>query len=62
MSSDNTKVLLIAQMKRAIELLENEDVGRGAYSSDLAELDNKLHEIRRDSIRYVDWLRRGRWM
>ncbi len=61
MSADNTKVLLIAQMKRAIELLENGDVARGIYSNDLAELDNKLHEIRRDSIRYIDGLRRGRW-
>lgn len=59
MSTDNTKVLLIAQMKRAIELLEIEELGRGIYSKDLAELDNKLLEIRRDSIRCVNQIRKG---
>jgi hypothetical protein len=44
-------------MKRAVELLESENVKRYSYSKELAELDNKLLEIRRDSIRYIKELR-----
>lgn len=60
MNTNNTRTLLIAQMKRAIEILESQDLGRCIYSNDLAELGNKLHEIRRDSVRYVNNLRKGR--
>lgn len=49
--------LLVAQMKRAIELLENADLERFTYSKDLAELDNKLLEIRRDSVRFIKMVR-----
>lgn len=47
---EETSRLLIAQMKRAIELLEGV---KDPYSKDFAELSNKLHEIRRDSIRLM---------
>lgn len=57
MERENTKVLLIAQMKRAIELLESADLEKFTYSKDLAELDNKLLEIRRDSIRFIKQVR-----
>ncbi len=57
MSVDNTKSLLIAQMKRAIELLESKELERCIYSKELAELDNKLLEIRRDSIRFMKIVR-----
>ena len=67
MNKENTKVLLIAQMKRAIELLESESAtkrlvpypswdGKSTYTKynpELPELANKLHEIRRDSIRFI---------
>lgn len=61
MDADNTRALLVAQMKRAIEILESEDMGRFnySYSNELAELDNKLLEIRRDSIRCINQLRKG---
>ncbi len=47
--SENTKLLLIAQMTRAIELLQQES----QTGSTKPELEKKLHEIRRDSIRYI---------
>lgn len=67
MSVENTRLLLIAQMKRALEILESEDSterfvpypswdGKSTYSKHnpvLPELFNKLHEIRRDSVRFV---------
>lgn len=56
MAAENTKVLLVAQMKRVIEILES-DKEIKSYSPELAEIDKKLHEIRRDSIRYVKELR-----
>lgn len=56
-STDDTRILLVAQLKRAIELLKNADFERFMYSKDLAELDSKLHEIRRDSIRLVKMIR-----
>jgi len=49
---NNTKTLLISQMKRAIELLEDDSINE-FNSKELAELRNKLHEIRRDSIRFM---------
>ena len=49
---NNTKTLLISQMKRAIELLEDDSINE-INSKELAELRNKLHEIRRDSIRFM---------
>lgn len=52
---ENTRILLIAQMKRVIELLEDEKIT--PYSYTLAEIERKLHEIRRDSIRYIQELR-----
>lgn len=54
---DSSRILLIAQMKRVIELLEKQNPERMIYSRDLAELDNKLHEIRRDSIRLMKMVR-----
>ncbi|RWR06713.1 hypothetical protein QNH23_06275 [Siminovitchia fortis] len=45
------RTLLVAQMKRAIELLETESLS--GYSHEFAELTNKMHEIRRDSVRFV---------
>lgn len=54
--AENTRVLLIAQMKRVIEILEDEKEIK-SYSPELAEIDKKLHEIRRDSIRYIKELR-----
>lgn len=50
--SENTKMLLIAQMTRAIELLKQDETDR-QYTPYSAELEKKLHEIRRDSIRYI---------
>ncbi|MCK1996829.1 hypothetical protein MPH47_06235 [Psychrobacillus psychrodurans] len=47
----NSRNLLICQMERAIELLKDEKVK--VYTRDFSELDNKLHEIRRDSIRFI---------
>lgn len=60
MTKQNTRILLIAQMKRAIELLEDLKIlDAYSYKSGFAELENKLHEIRRDSIRFSkesrDW-------
>ena len=49
---NNTKTLLISQMKRAIELLDDDSINE-FNSKELAELRNKLHEIRRDSIRFM---------
>lgn len=54
---ENNCILLVAQMKRAIELLEDKDLGNSFYSKDLAELDNKLLEIRRDSVRFMKMVR-----
>ena len=45
-----TRTLLVAQMKRVIELLED-DNNLLPYSYKGAEVTKKLHEIRRDSIR-----------
>ncbi|RKD26709.1 hypothetical protein BEP19_16015 [Ammoniphilus oxalaticus] len=56
---DITRRLLIAQMERAIELL-NEDatfvIADWDSDKNRAELKNKLHEIRRDSIRLSKWM------
>lgn len=52
---DNTRILLIAQMKRAIELLEKDSVK--SYGGNFAEFERKMHEIRRDSIRYIQELK-----
>lgn len=56
----NTKALLIAQMRRAIELLETEGIEESflqrswrSVNGNHTELRNKLHEIRRDSIRFI---------
>ena len=49
--AENTRVLLIAQMRRAIELLEGDVME--VYGANFAEFDRKMHEIRRDSIRFV---------
>lgn len=60
--AENTRVLLIAQMRRAIELLESGNVTKTTIRDEygylyanrmLPELSNKLHEIRRDSVRYM---------
>lgn len=63
-NAEITRLLLIAQMQRAIELLGSKDilkpekvhidnnykwVGR---NRELTELKAKLHEIRRDSVRF----------
>lgn len=56
-SIEETRILLVAQMKRAVELLESENFRRYSYSKELAELDNKLLEIRRDSVRYINEVR-----
>lgn len=54
MEKENARQLLIAQMKRALELLEDEKILKPyIYNSGFAELENKLHEIRRDSVRFV---------
>ena len=53
---DNTRILLIAQMKRAIELLEDDETTTLMHwygNKNFAELSNKFHEIRRDSIRFI---------
>lgn len=62
---DNTRILLIAQMRRAIELLESEDILKPVKTHDGSnwkwlgtnrehtELKVKLHEIRRDSVRLI---------
>lgn len=58
MAQENTKALLIAQMKRAIELLEtDQDLSANYTQGVYPELANKLHEIRRDSIRYMKEVR-----
>lgn len=60
----NTRTLLIAQMKRALELMENMEVKElkepdfsPYFYEHIAELENKLHEIRRDSIRFAKEVR-----
>lgn len=57
---ENTKLLLIAQMKRAIELLEQPKIERPfkkekwvSVNHDHTELKTKLREIRRDSVRFI---------
>jgi hypothetical protein len=47
----NAKNLLIYQMERAIELLKDEKLE--FYTKEFAEVENKLHEIRRDSVRFI---------
>lgn len=63
--AENTRILLIAQMKRAIELLEGKDITKpekihndgnfkwSGRNGEHSELKSKLHEIRRDSVRFV---------
>lgn len=63
--AENTRVLLIAQMRRAIELLECEDILKPekvhvenrwkweGRNREHTELKSKLHEIRRDSVRLI---------
>ena len=62
MEKNNVRLLLIAQMKRAIEIMENDeelerDIKKNpddcwSYSNpNIPELKAKLREIRRDSIR-----------
>lgn len=53
--AENTRVLLIAQMKRAIELLESNTVK--PIGGNTAEFERKMHEIRRDSIRFIGELK-----
>ena len=53
--AENTRLLLIAQMKRAIELLEDKEFN--GFSCLFAEYDRKMHEVRRDSIRFVKELK-----
>ena len=48
---NNARNLLIYQMERAIELLKNEELEY--YTREFTELDKKLHEIRRDSVRFI---------
>jgi len=48
--AENTRLMLIVQMKRVIELLEDEKFSE--YSSLFSEYDRKMHEVRRDSIRF----------
>lgn len=48
--SENTRILLIANMKRVIELLEGNTVK--SYGGEFAEFERKMHEVRRDSIRF----------
>lgn len=58
--AENTRILLIANMKRVIELLEKGEL-KTHYGSNYAEYERKMHEVRRDSIRYMKelkpWLR-----
>lgn len=56
LAAENTRILLVAQMKRVIEILEDEKEIK-SYSPEIAEIDKKLHEIRRDSIRFIKELR-----
>ncbi len=58
--AENTRLLLIAQMKRVIELLESDGItkpmGDGKWWSvnkNHSEMKTKLREIRRDSVRFV---------
>lgn len=48
-----TRELLVLEMKRCIELLGMEDTQKDCHSREFAELQRKLHEVRRDSIRYI---------
>lgn len=57
---ENTRILLIAQMKRAIELLETEGIETPFHPNkwfsvnrNHSELKVKLKEIRRDSVRFI---------
>lgn len=47
----NARSLIIFQMERVIELLKNEEVT--PHSKEFAEVEKKLHEIRRDSVRFI---------
>lgn len=67
--SNNNRILLIAQMHRVIELLENENAmkltvdGEYGYQTSnpiLPELSNKFREIRRDSVRYMNEIGYGK--
>lgn len=53
--ANNTRILLIFQMKRTVELLEK-DIDF-VYRPEFAELERKMHEIRRDSIRFIKELK-----
>lgn len=55
--TEDTRMLLVLQMKRAIELLENADLEKFFWSKEVAELERKMHEIRRDSIRFMKEVR-----
>jgi len=48
-----TRELLVLEMKRCIELLEMKEVQENCHSKGFAELQRKLHEVRRDSLRYI---------
>lgn len=53
---EKTKQLLITQMERVLELLQEGEVTY--FSKELAEIERKLHEIRRDSLRYMTEVRK----
>ena len=53
MNNDNDRMLLIAQMERALVLLKRNVSPSSFYNKDGAELEAKLKEIRRDSIRFI---------
>lgn len=58
MTKEDEEMLLITEMKRALDLLnegpeeKEEDTGWITHRPIVAELKAKLHEIRCDSIRY----------
>lgn len=53
--AENTRTLLIANMKRVIEVLESNTFN--SHSQNFAEYERKMHEVRRDSIRFVGELK-----
>ena len=48
MNIDDTKQLVVLECKRVIEIIE---LGAKPYSTEIAELKAKMHELRRDTIR-----------
>lgn len=64
MTKEEQRDLLVLEMKRCIELLESSNLSKTkdtvrwySINTDTSELNKKLHEVRRDSIRLMKTIR-----